>query len=1346
MKTGKYIPDDIRMAENDVMYEQYCNSVGARLRDLDNPGDVDCKRWPWELIQNAKDTVVKREKDRFVDVVFHRYIDKKGHQCLSFLHNGEPFSAKALVGLKWKFSAEKRSEEITEDGIRRDKQSTGRFGTGFLTTHALSRIIDIKGALETKDRGLISVDMTLYRNGTTDEELKKGLIRTEEETRYNEREIERKDGHPITEFIYHLDSEDKIRPARMGIANLMDNSAQTMTFCPTIRSITINDEIDKVYYRICRKGNDKPIQGTFAQCEFEETKGCNFQNRIFIVNSIEEPNQELTLFKKFERNLRLQLAIEVNDRKEVKPISYDVSPSVYCSLPLIGFERMTLPFYINSNDLEPVRERIALYLKKIRKGKRYNNETNCDEEDIFPNGINWMILERSIPMYQELIDYLITNEYTDLYNLGNGLGQILDNGSGWTEEEKDCLAARYIIPLREIVVRKSIVKTNDGLRSIEKDNLYLPANIKSNFYEICNNIYGNSMPVFDELRYWIRNKWGVYKFADDFEESIDKSKQSIFQLVDTNTIANFIEEAGNINSLALIDQNSIEWLNSFYKWLSDVKSSSINEKRIVPNRKENFVCVSGEKPLKNGADIEEVAYTFMKKLGLDWDEQLLLDGINNISLEAIKREDVVNAIKKRCKDIIDSKTNVMELLFPIITAIPTNAENENRKNFRNKRLQIIDFFKAIYQKEVTNEVEINLSAEIWEDTDKWLMRQFLDQVASKEKLDTINDRGDNQTNKYCTIKWLNNFVNFSINNGYLHQEELSGDNQSGKDGKYWSLIPNEHGVFCSLEQLHTIGNVPRELLNKSFAVSGIDIKANLIHDLFEINKRLNIVPLQLANIVKSLESFYADKNIALTTKIDVASYIIHLKPSGQNWFDKLLNVYDMFVHYPGVQTEIECSDTSLWRESVKVIAYYLASEISDAGSLDMLDKKLQKEDGSSVIIPAIKWLDNYIDYISEARLHIPKETLIMPDYYGNLHSIEDKMYDGACLKDIEELIPILENGLLSYCQFEKEEEADFKRNILSHVLKSEFRYTRGVQDDTKRKILSIINESVTYCYDNLTSKNRELLKDAVERIVNYFQSEAHAQDGKLMQEVYNRRNDMAMTLLYDPETRKQLQKMHDAFTLDEMNDLINSKNEIKQLLEDKSVIQEFRQKKDKLCNEINQLEALKLIQEKFPDFDLNEILDRLQKEQGDFDLMQIKDQATKQRKIQIGDEGECFVYQELCRKYGINNVKWSNLVTPPTTDSRCVHWNGETYYLCTTSHDYDFEVTLTEGRKLLFEVKTTVGNVSDSDLFPLNFQTKEWEYIEKTDDNSKYIIVRVFAVETSPKAYYLQKYSEKSDL
>ena len=29
-----------------------------RLRELENPSDNDCKRWIWELIQNAKDSIV----------------------------------------------------------------------------------------------------------------------------------------------------------------------------------------------------------------------------------------------------------------------------------------------------------------------------------------------------------------------------------------------------------------------------------------------------------------------------------------------------------------------------------------------------------------------------------------------------------------------------------------------------------------------------------------------------------------------------------------------------------------------------------------------------------------------------------------------------------------------------------------------------------------------------------------------------------------------------------------------------------------------------------------------------------------------------------------------------------------------------------------------------------------------------------------------------------------------------------------------------------------------------------------------------------------------------------------
>ena len=46
---------------DDVKYEQYVNNLHDRLPQLTDPSEIDCKRWPWELLQNAKDTVVKTE-------------------------------------------------------------------------------------------------------------------------------------------------------------------------------------------------------------------------------------------------------------------------------------------------------------------------------------------------------------------------------------------------------------------------------------------------------------------------------------------------------------------------------------------------------------------------------------------------------------------------------------------------------------------------------------------------------------------------------------------------------------------------------------------------------------------------------------------------------------------------------------------------------------------------------------------------------------------------------------------------------------------------------------------------------------------------------------------------------------------------------------------------------------------------------------------------------------------------------------------------------------------------------------------------------------------------------------
>ena len=109
-----------------IFYKEYLANVRNRLRELDNPGDIDCKRWIWELVQNAKDSIVGNNDRTSVDIK----IIVEG-DSYKFIHNGSPFTMGTLTALLYKFS----------EGKRNDSESTGRFGTGFLTTHSLSKIV-----------------------------------------------------------------------------------------------------------------------------------------------------------------------------------------------------------------------------------------------------------------------------------------------------------------------------------------------------------------------------------------------------------------------------------------------------------------------------------------------------------------------------------------------------------------------------------------------------------------------------------------------------------------------------------------------------------------------------------------------------------------------------------------------------------------------------------------------------------------------------------------------------------------------------------------------------------------------------------------------------------------------------------------------------------------------------------------------------------------------------------------------------------------------------------------------------------------------------------------------------
>lgn len=88
------MPSGAREALGDLLSDMYLSNVKKRLRALNQPSENDRKRWVWELIQNAKDSIAAAPDRTSVDIE----IEINGN-IVKFIHNGAPFTYKARLAL-----------------------------------------------------------------------------------------------------------------------------------------------------------------------------------------------------------------------------------------------------------------------------------------------------------------------------------------------------------------------------------------------------------------------------------------------------------------------------------------------------------------------------------------------------------------------------------------------------------------------------------------------------------------------------------------------------------------------------------------------------------------------------------------------------------------------------------------------------------------------------------------------------------------------------------------------------------------------------------------------------------------------------------------------------------------------------------------------------------------------------------------------------------------------------------------------------------------------------------------------------------------------------------------------
>src|SRR3989338_10493988 len=131
----------------EVLMENTASSIFNYLRDMENMRNIYAKRWIWELIQNALDSAKNGEPLK-ISIVLEKNI-------LKFQHNGRPFEKREIA-------------HLICHGSTKGKSDIGQFGTGFLTTHLLSKKVRVKAKIVSGEE----TDFVINRDASTPEEMK----------------------------------------------------------------------------------------------------------------------------------------------------------------------------------------------------------------------------------------------------------------------------------------------------------------------------------------------------------------------------------------------------------------------------------------------------------------------------------------------------------------------------------------------------------------------------------------------------------------------------------------------------------------------------------------------------------------------------------------------------------------------------------------------------------------------------------------------------------------------------------------------------------------------------------------------------------------------------------------------------------------------------------------------------------------------------------------------------------------------------------------------------------------------------------------------------------------------
>lgn len=720
------------------------------------------RRWIWELMQNAKD-VACNDAGVSIEIAFEEN-GKEG--SLEFRHNGKPFSVDNITFLIEQVSTKERK---SKENVK--LKTTGKFGTGFLTTHLLSEIVAVKGIVKEPEEPYRKFDLSLDRSGRDIEDIidsvnisLASLEKVDSQqafTQYSPSEIS-------TVFRYTLD-ESGIEVAKKGLKDLSTSLFFTLVFLPEIKSVTIVS--DGLRYELSQT---------------VEQVGDNI--KIYTATLNAQNGKSETKIAVLSKN-DTRIAIQIEDRNgQICLKEFDsLTPRLFCDFPLIGTEDFSFPVIINSPLFNPNEPRSGIYLTDRSDAKIDENRT---------------IIADAIELYYSLLEYASACNWANIYLLAK-IPSIKEKA--WIS--KKWFENSVIDPVRKKLLKTPIVDTeNHGripiLDADDKPRVWFPSSTKEDLrnkiWDLADLWFPSVLPRKADINVWYEIIWkGCSELSLEVITINIQNKKCLEEL----------EEA------LVKPTDPVRWLNSYYELINQEEgflAAVMNDKyAVIPNQNGIFKKRS---ELKNDEQIEEELKNALAILKVDARDHLRHKEVytDQIKYDTKSQSDIIDEINKILQG--GRNENIGDACDYLVTLFSTDAK------FPREREEIFEFCKVAYPETVNVRRSIsNWSANIWSEVDRKELQWITELISQMRNIRALTEKLNfNATTE--TLEWLDRFTSFLARHGF---DNLLNHRKA-------PILPNQNGEFRVKDDLFLDDGDIDGALKDIAAELGYDIRSELL--------------------------------------------------------------------------------------------------------------------------------------------------------------------------------------------------------------------------------------------------------------------------------------------------------------------------------------------------------------------------------------------------------------------------------------------------------------------------------------------------------------------------------------